>query len=218
MANPAHPSILSPSCLLALRRSATLAHALPVGVRLRVDDATVLLVRRPAEPCHPSELPSHPAQETVRVLHPCAFRAAVGTAYRWSQEGREVALVNAEREPAVDLAVRLPDVTLPGGGVRCRSGRTVVWAIPTVLGPAAAATCLEAWRPEDAPPVVRAEHHWDPVTDIGIMSFECDLTDTSTCRAGDRVALDLAAHVAVTELLADLRDLPSDPAGADAPR
>jgi hypothetical protein len=217
MAHDSDPSILSPACLLALRRSATLAHVLPVGARLRVDDTAVLLVRRPGDPPHRNHV--HAAQDPhhVRVLSPCQFRTAVGAAYRASREGRRVALRNATQEPAVDLAVRLPDVALPGGGVRCRSGRTVVWALPTVLDPVAAEACLASWRPE-APPSVHAEHHWDPVTDIGIVAFEFDLADTRACRAGDRVALELAAAVAVTELLGDLPDLSSDPTGADTPR
>lgn len=217
MAHDPHPSILSRTCLLALRRAATLAHVLPVGARLRVDDTVVLFVRRPGDQPHRDEVRLDPAPHRVRVLGPCAFRAAVGAAYRASREGRRVALKDAEREPAVDLAVRLPDVALPGGGVRCRSGRTVVWALPTVLDPVAATACLASWRP-DAPPSVHAEHHWDPVTDIGIVSFEFDLTETRACRAGDRLALELAAHVAVTELLGDLHDLSSDPTGADTPR
>jgi hypothetical protein len=214
----AHDSpTLSPSCLLALRRSATLAHALPVGARLRVDDTVVLLVRRADDPPHRDEAPVGRALHHVRVVSPCGFRAAVGAAYEASREGRRVALRDATSEPAVDLAVRLPDVALPGGGVRCRSGRTVVWAVPTVLDRAAAKACLAVWRPE-APPSVHVEHHWDPVTDIGILSFELDLTDTRACRAGDRVALELAAHVAVTELLDDLPGLSSDPSGADTSR
>lgn len=206
---------ISPLCLLALRRAATLAHALPVGARLRVAGRPYLLVHRPP---HPSAGERSPVvDEGIRVLSPCSFRAAVGSAYRAAQQGRRVGLDGHDEEPAVDLAVRLPDVSLPGGGVRCRNGRTVVWALPTVLDPCAAGPCLRAWESEGAG-IVTPTHHWDDVTAIGIIAFEADLADKRACLAGDRLALDLAAHVAVTELLADVTDLPSDPAGADAPR
>jgi hypothetical protein len=99
---------MTPLGLTVLRRTATLAHAVPgIRVRLRHDGMTLLEVLRPA---HPVVAPSG------RWLTPCAFRVAIGRAVRAAHEGRTLAVLGLGPgvDPAVDIGAT-NGVLLPGG-------------------------------------------------------------------------------------------------------
>jgi hypothetical protein len=99
---------MTPLGLTVLRRTATLAHAVPgLRVRLRHDGITLLEVLRPA---HPVVAPPG------RWLTPCGFRMAVGRALQAAQEGRTLAVLGlpAGVDPAVDVAATCGEL-LPGG-------------------------------------------------------------------------------------------------------
>ena len=182
---------MTPLGLTVLRRTATLAHAVPgIRVRLRHDGTALLEVLRPA---HPVVAPSG------RWLTPCAFRMAVGRAVRAHHDGRTLAVLGlgAGVDPAVDVCA--PNGTLLPGGIA---------QLPTTFGTELAfATTVRA---ETVAVFAHADDldvrcHPDPVTEASLVVF------TTSAPAGS-AELDqmrehagaLLARCAVHELLHDL--------------
>jgi hypothetical protein len=117
---------MTPLGLTVLRRTATLAHAVPgLRVRLRHDGSALLEVLRPA---HPVVAP------TGRWLTPCAFRVAVGRAVAAAHAGRTLAVLGLE--PGTDPAVDIGAVTgrlLPGAIALVPAGASHELAFATTV-------------------------------------------------------------------------------------
>jgi hypothetical protein len=183
---------MTPLGLTVLRRTATLAHAVPgIRVRLRHDGMTLLEVLRPA---HPVVAPSG------RWLTPCAFRVAIGRAVRAAHEGRTLAVLG--QRPGVDPAVDVGatnGVLLPGGIVCVPTSAGHELAFATTVP--AATVAVMAHHTDD----VGVRCHPDPVTEaalvvhtthapMGTLSFDAVL-EAAQC---------LLARCAVHELVHDL--------------
>lgn len=146
------------SLLVAMRLTATIAHALPdVRLRLRDGDRTLLEVVRTDAPAD-------------GVVTPCAFRAAVARAHRLLEAGERLRFLGlGEGEaPAIDVAVA------PGGAIHA-GGLYVVphadghlHAFATTLEPAACRTVVgtEASLHHDAATDVTIVHRVEPTAEV----------------------------------------------------
>ena len=146
---------MTPLGLTVLRRTATLAHAVPgIRVRLRHDGTALLEVLRPA---HPVVAPSG------RWLTPCAFRVAVGRAVRASRDGRTLAVLGlgAGIDPAVDVCAT-SGALLPGGIAHIPTGTGSELAFATTVRAETVAAMAQA---DD----LDVRCHPDPVTDAALV-------------------------------------------------
>jgi hypothetical protein len=182
---------MTPLGLTVLRRTATLAHAVPgIRVRLRHDGTALLEVLRPA---HPVVAPSG------RWLTPCAFRVAVGRAVRAASEGRTLAVLGLDAgvDPAVDIGAT-SGALLPGGIACLPTDAGTELAFATTVG---AETVAAMARAEDLDVLC----HSDPVTEATLVVHA---TRASTGTAEFDAALDLTqallARCAVHELVHDI--------------
>jgi hypothetical protein len=181
---------MTPLGLTVLRRTATLAHAVPgLRVRLRHDGSALLEVLRPA---HPVVAPSG------RWLTPCAFRVAVGRAVRAQRDGRVLAVLGlpAGVDPAVDVAAT-SGALLPGGIAQVPTGTGIEIAFATTVRPETVAVFAHA---DD----LDVRCHPDPVTEAALVVF------TTAAPAGSPAfeqvhehARALLARCAVHELMQD---------------
>jgi hypothetical protein len=192
---------MTPLGLTVLRRTATLAHAVPgLRVRLRHDGSALLEVLRPA---HPVVAPSG------RWLTPCAFRMAVGRAVRAAHDGRTLAVLGLD--PGVDPAVDIGAVTgrlLPGGiaSVPTPSGTELAFAT-TVTAEAVAAMA----HAED----LDVRCHPDPVTESALVVHATPAAPGTPDFAEVLAhAQALLARCAVRELVDDLDAFLHVPSGA----
>lgn len=182
---------MTPLGLAVLRRTATLAHAVPgLRVRLRHDGRALLEVLRPA---HPVVAPSG------RWLTPCAFRVAVGRAVRASQEGRTLAVLGLEAgvDPAVDVCAT-SGALLPGGIAHLPTGAGRELAFVTTVRAETVAAMASA---DD----IDVRCHPDPVTEAALVVHATSTVPGSA--AFDLVlghAQALLARCAVHELVHDM--------------
>jgi hypothetical protein len=100
--------VISEAGFAALRRAATLVHAVPtLRVRLRSVGAVMIDVAADGTP---------PAPDALRTVTPCAFRNAVARAWDQHRVGERVALFGLPVgvEPAVELGVPPCGQSFPG--------------------------------------------------------------------------------------------------------
>lgn len=99
--------MISDEGMEALRLAATLAHTLPLHLRIRHDDRVLLEVARP---------PVEPTEET-RWYPPCGFRNAVADAWLAHRTGRRLALEGLPHgcDPTVEIGVPPGGRSLTGG-------------------------------------------------------------------------------------------------------
>lgn len=119
--------MLSDHGLAALRKAATLAHAVPsVRLRIRDGDRVILAV----------QTPPLPVQTGGRTLPPCAFRAAVARAHELRSTGQRVAFCGLpeDHDPAIDVGLREGDVAHPGGIYRVAMADQWLLLFATTLG------------------------------------------------------------------------------------
>lgn len=111
--------------MTALRRAATIAHALPgVRLRLRYGPETLLEVARPPMP-------------SPAAIDPCAFRRAVARAHEDLKAGRAASFLGLPTgwDPAIDVGVRSGDLAHLDGLYRVAVGDVDVHAFATALSP-----------------------------------------------------------------------------------
>jgi hypothetical protein len=176
---------LSARGLAELRVAATLAHRLPVRVRVRHVDHVVLEVARPP----------FASGATTRWLPPCAFRAAVGTAWRRHREGerQRFADLPLDTDPAIDVGVP------PGGLTRAGGLYQLPWDGGTLH---AFASDVDPLLCKRAAAAVEVGYHTDPATDVSLFHVLAEAGE-------DAVAVELMegllARLATEELLAGLQ-------------
>lgn len=174
---------MTPWGLTALRRAATVAHALPgVRLRLRHDNSTLLEVTR-TPPLTPP------------VIGPCAFRHAVARAHEDMKHGRVVSMVGLTPgvDPALDVGVRPGDAAHADGMYRIAFGEVDLHAFATTLSPRQCRQLLDdratpVCRHPSAAHVLELRH--DVATEITIVHV-----------ATPRGEFETGRHVLVDELL-----------------
>jgi hypothetical protein len=175
---------LSERGLERLRVAATLAHRLPVRLRLRHAEAVVLEVARPP----------FPEESASRWLPPCAFRAAVHTAWKRHQAGepQRMASLPLHTDPAVDVGVP------PGGRTRPGGMYELPWAGGTLH---AFATAVDAGLCRAVAHLTDVGYHTDAATGVSLFHILAEEGD-------EAAAVDLMestlGRLATEELLAGL--------------
>ena len=177
--------MITERCLEALRMGATLAHALPLQLRLHHEGQAVAAVGRPP----------FVEADGARLLTPCAFRSAVGEAWRLHQAQQPVALCGLPDQAEPSISVGVP----PGGVVR-RGG---IYQLPWpegLLSVFAATACAGLTR--DVAEAAGAGVHEDRVT--GAVLVQTVSTPPEADDAAELLEGVLAA-VAAEELIASTR-------------
>lgn len=118
--------LIGPRPLAALRVAATLAHCLPVRLRIRCAGRLAVEVARP---------PFAPEPGAVWCT-PCQFRAAVAGAWATAQQGKAVAMRGLPEgaEPAVEVGLPPGASGRPGGLWRFPADGAVRW-VAAAVGP-----------------------------------------------------------------------------------
>jgi hypothetical protein len=143
--------------MLAFRRAATLAHALPaLRVRVRAGVSTVLDVGRPP----PEDGPA---------IGPCAFRMAVARAHEQIKGGARLTFLGLPEDAAlsVSIGVRAGDAALPGGIYRVAVDDHYLHAFATTLTPRRCRTVLDQRGDHVAGSPVRLHH--DVATEVTVV-------------------------------------------------
>jgi hypothetical protein len=175
---------LSARGLAELRTAATLAHRLPLRVRVRHDHHIVLEVARPP----------FPEDSASRWLPPCAFRAAVGTAWRRHLQGEPQRFVTLplDTDPAIDIGVPPGGCTRPGGLYELPWDGGSLHAFATTVDPGLCRRTAAS---------VEVGYHTDPATDVSL--FHILAADDEQAMAVDLME-GVLARLATEELLAGL--------------
>lgn len=204
--------MLHDDAFAALRRAATLAHALP-PVRVRVSDGSNLLLEVAREHEH-----AGPVGDGTLRLPPCAFRVAVGQAHRLRLEGRRVGFLGLPDGATPQVQVGLPcgGEAFPGGIYQVLDAARWLHLFATALPIDA---CRRAVAGQEAPegrldrPVVhpsmdgatRVGFHRDDATEVTLVHTELPLTAADGSQAAARDLMErLLAACATEELLGSL--------------
>jgi hypothetical protein len=113
----------------ALRRAATLCHAVPaMRVRVRHEGSTLLEISR--EHGHDA-----PTGDGTLHLPPCAFRVAVGRAHQLREDGRTMSFLglSAGDVPSVEIGLPCGGEAWPGGIYQVLEGRRFLYLFATTL-------------------------------------------------------------------------------------
>jgi hypothetical protein len=113
----------------ALRRAATLCHAVPaMRVRVRHEGSTLLEISR--EHGH-----DEPTGDGTLHLPPCAFRVAVGRAHQLREDGRTMSFLGLDHGdvPSVEIGLPCGGEAWPGGIYQVLEGRRFLYLFATTL-------------------------------------------------------------------------------------
>lgn len=156
----------------ALRTAATLTHGLPtLRARVRLGDRVLLEIVPPDD-----EGNVVGASGDSPVMTPCAFRCAVGEAYRRHLGGEHLLFLGLPpaSDPAIDIATLRSGAARPGGLYRVPLGDRSVWAFattfPPVPGHELALDLIEQATAHQR--VAYVGIHPDPVTEISLAWVE----------------------------------------------
>lgn len=205
--------MLSDHGLVALRKAATLAHAVP-SIRLRIsgDDRVLLAVRPASSEFEPGgDGIDHDELGSARVLTPCAFRAAVARAHDLHATGQQLAFcgLGDGSDPTIEVGLRRGDDTLPGGIYRVRLADQYVHLFATTLD-------IERCRQVATDMGVDAElldssrgpaligFHHDEATGVTLVHTACALGDLDAAASDRELIEGLVANYGVDELLSAL--------------
>ncbi|HEX7095030.1 MAG TPA: hypothetical protein VF183_04055 [Acidimicrobiales bacterium] len=188
---------MTPLGLTAMRRTATLLHAVP-GLRARIvhEGRPLLEVLRPE---HPGDAP------VGRWLTPCAFRAAVARAVLAMRDGRTLAVLGLPPgvDPSVELGARNGQL-LPGGiaEIATTAGYELGFVTTLRMAEVEAITGATSGRaaPTDAGQV---RLHADPLTDAVLVVHTTPCVSPVSRSAALEQTQRLLARCAVAELVAD---------------
>lgn len=192
--------MISESGFVALRRAATLVHAVPaMRARLRVGDQVVVDVARDGAPRPPG----------ARAVTPCGFRTAVANAWRCHRSGERLALrgVPVDVEPSVDLGIPPGGRTFPGDVHRVPLAGRLVYVFASTFGLEGCRARVDHHLCDVAPPpgssAVRLRH--DDATDVTLLYAEIDAERRARSEPLVVDALQsLMADIAVRQLLDEL--------------
>lgn len=204
--------MLHDDAFAALRRAATLAHALP-PVRVRVSDGSNLLLEVAREHDH-----TGPVGDGTLRLPPCAFRVAVGQAHRLRLEGRRIGFLGLPDGATPHVQVGLPcgGEAFPGGIYQVLDGARWLHLFATALPIDAcrrAAAGIDGADGDPGAPVVhpsmdgatRVGFHRDDATEVTLVHTELPLAAADGSRAAARDLMErLLAACATEELLGSL--------------
>ena len=186
----------------ALRVASTLAHIVPgLRVRLRDGDEVRAVVAR-SRPDDAAE-----GRDPVAHLSPCGFRKAVVEASLLHRSGRSLALLDLERDPAIDIGVPADGRSWPGGIYRVPLEQRWLYAFATTLE---AEACHEVGRPvvDAAGPLPEIEAlgmRGDPDTGVTVLYAETATSLTPLDELRVRTLLEeLLACFTAEELVRDL--------------
>jgi hypothetical protein len=175
--------MLTDDGLASLRMAATLALTLPT-VRVRIESPTAVL----------ADVGWH----VDRALKPCAFRMAVGRAWKQRQEGLAVDFCGlGEARPVITVTVAPGERVLPGDIYQVRAeGGGWHHVLPTLLSPEACNTVLGC----DGPPLA---FHDDPVTGVTLVHTETANADLDAPPHLARHLTAIRGRLLAEELIAD---------------
>lgn len=176
----------------ALRRAATLCHAVPaMRVRVSHEGATLLEISR--EHGHDA-----PTGDGTLHLPPCAFRVAVGRAHQLRKEGRNMTFLglDAGDVPSVEVGLPCGGEAWPGGIYQVLEGRRFLYLFATTL-PLARCRALLVEGEVDA--VVAAHPAARDATRIGLHAD--DATGVTLVHTDVALGADDDEHTATRHLL-----------------
>lgn len=136
-----------------VRIAAALNHAFP-GLATRLSDGDRVV----AEVLWPTEHPTGGAE--IAVLHPCAFRKHVASAWNRIQSGQEMRCLDVEGDPVVEIRAVTEGQSWPSGMVLSFLPGKHVYAFGTTLDPDACAAMGND--------IIEAFAHPDGVIGVGI--------------------------------------------------
>lgn len=167
----------------ALRAGATLTHALPLQLRLHHAGRVLAAVSRPP----------FAGAAGARLITPCAFRAAVGEAWRLQQAGHAVVFAGLPADVEPEATIEVP----PSGEVRPGGIYQLPWAdgVLSVFATTASAAIIE----RAAPPSVDA--HLDRVTGVSLVRIAAADREADTAA---RALEDVLATITTEDLIAGL--------------
>lgn len=198
----------------ALRRAATLAHAVP-PIRVRVCHEGHILLDISREHGHGDDGPPASVERdgdgTLR-LPPCAFRVAVGRAHQLRSDGRTMAFLGlpAGTSPQVEVGLPCGGEAWPGGIYQVLDGRRWLYLFATTLPVGRCRPLLDTsgGLPGVHPSAegsVRIGFHGDEATEITLVHTELPLRAGEQEHTRTRRRLEgLLATLATEELLEEL--------------
>ena len=192
----------------ALRRAATLCHAVPaMRVRVRHGGQTLLEISR--EHGHDA-----PVGDGTLHLPPCAFRVAVGRAHELRSDGHRMAFLGLDDGEAPSIEVGLPcgGEAWPGGIYQVLEGHRSIYLFATTLPLERCREVLADGRVDDlmaahpsAEGAMRVGFHADEATEITLVHTDLPLGATEHEHAATRRMLErLLATCATEELMVEL--------------
>jgi hypothetical protein len=176
----------------ALRRAATLCHAVPaMRVRVRHGGQTLLEISR--EHGHDA-----PVGDGTLHLPPCAFRVAVGRAHQMREDGRTMAFLGLDPGEAPSIEIGLPcgGEAWPGGIYQVLEGRRFLYLFATTLP---LDRCRDLLAEGDVDDVVASHPSVDGATRIGLHAD--DATDVTLVHTDAPLGASEAEHTATRHLL-----------------
>lgn len=206
----------------ALRRAATLAHALPpVRVRVRHEGRVLLDISREhgheAARAGAGERPEADGDGTLR-LPPCAFRVAVGRAHQLRSEGRAMAFLGLPGDTAPQVEVGLPcgGEAWPGGTYQVLEGRRWLYLFATTLQVSRCRMLIDSGEGglDLAHPSVdgttRIGLHGDEATEVTLVHTDLPLSAGEASHSQARRRMERLLATLATEELWDELGVPSD--------
>jgi len=197
----------------ALRRAATLAHAVPpMRVRVLHEGRVLLDVARGHHP-EAADLDRPPTRDgdgTLR-LPPCAFRVAVGRAHQMRGVGRPLGLLGVPDGvlPQIDVGLPTGGEAWPGGIYQVLEGRRWLYLFATTLSVERCRAVMEGGVLDGARAVhpattgaVRIAFHGDEATEVTLVHTHLPLGADAPHHSRTRALLgDLLAACATEELM-----------------
>lgn len=176
----------------ALRRAATLCHAVP-AMRLRVRHGGTTLLEVSRE--HGHDLPTG---DGTLQLPPCAFRVAVGRAHQLREDGRRMSFLGLGEGDAPNVEVGLPcgGEAWPGGIYQVLEGRRFLYLFATTLP---LERCREVLADGDVEHVAVAHPSMERATRVGFHADEA--TGVTLVHTDVALGASEAAHLATRRLL-----------------
>lgn len=201
----------------ALRRAATLCHAVP-AIRVRVCHGGETLLDISQELSHEGPLDQGPQGDGTLHLPPCAFRVAVGRAHELREAGRRVAFLGLDAGDAPSIEIGLPcgGEAWPGGIYQVLEGQRFLYLFATTLPPERCRDLLAEGRVDGVvggqpsaggsfEASTRIGLHADDATDVTLVHTDVALGAGDDAHTATRHLLErLLATCATEELLLEL--------------
>jgi hypothetical protein len=196
---------MSPGALVAMRKAAALAFAIP-GMELDIATGNELVARVERR----FEGANVPLGTTL--LSPCAFRAAVGRATAHTRSGGRALFLGLDTDMDLQLHYFMPftGAATPLGMIVSRVGETIVHVFATDLEPDPVRVLigtvpLHPSLPTEGPDQICVNVSWDPVARVSLIYCETRLGAVAVARPHIEALMQtLLVRTGVAEIIASI--------------